>query len=293
MQELTGRTAFITGAASGIGLAMARVFGREGMKIAIADVEELALERTAKDLEEEGIEALALRLDVTDREAMEQAAFRVETRFGNLHLLCNNAGVGGGGPLDQCTYDDWDWVLGVNLGGVINGVQTFVRRMKAHGEEAHIVNTASAAGLMASPGLGVYCTSKFAVVGLSESLRADLEPYGIGVSVLCPGFVDTRIHDSSRNRPERWERTEYEPTPEQEALAVAILEAGMDPAEVAEAVRDAVRANEPWILTHPELKPFVAERMQAILEAFKAEPDPDVVEALRTASEGLWAGRVR
>jgi NAD(P)-dependent dehydrogenase (short-subunit alcohol dehydrogenase family) len=187
MRELRGRTAFIAGGASGIGSGMARVFAGEGMRIVLADVESTALAAAAAQLEDESAEVLALELDVTDREAMEDGARRAEERFGHVHLVCNNAGVGAGGPLDQCTYDDWDWVIGVNLTGVINGVQTFVRRLRDHGEGGHFVDTASMAGLIPSGGLGIYCTTKYAVVGLSECLRLDLAPHGIGVSVLCPG----------------------------------------------------------------------------------------------------------
>jgi NAD(P)-dependent dehydrogenase (short-subunit alcohol dehydrogenase family) len=281
MRELLGRTAFITGGASGIGLGMARVFAGEGMRIALADVEEAPLRAAAAQLEAGGADVLPLIVDVSDRAALEDAARRTEKRFGNVHLVCNNAGVGAGGPLDQCTYDDWDWVIAVNLGGVVNGVQTFARRIIAHGEGGHFVNTASMAGLLPSPGLGVYCTTKYAVVGLSECLRLDLQPHGIGVSVLCPGFVSTNIHQSSRNRPARFASTEYVPDPAQREQSVAMIKAGMDPVEVGEAVRDAVVADELWVLTHPELKPFIADRNQQILAAWKREPDPERVAAIR------------
>ncbi len=211
---------------------------------------------------------------------MAAAATRTEEKFGAVHLVCNNAGVGGVGPLDQSSYDDWDWVLGVNLGGVINGVQTFVRRMKEHGEGGHFVNTASMAGLLASGSLGVYNTSKFAVVGLSEALRRDMEPYGVGVSVLCPGFVATHIMESRRNRPQRY-AVEWQPDAEVREMWESALLAGLDPVEVGTAVRDAVLANELWIFTHPEFKPLVAEHHQAILDAFKEEPDAEKVETLK------------
>ena len=269
MKDLRGRTAFITGGASGIGFGMARVFAREGMRVALADVEASALESAAVQLEAEGAEVLAIPLDVTDRAAFEDAAGRAEVLLGPVHLVCNNAGVGGGGPLDQCTWDDWDWVVSVNLGGVINGVQTFVRRMKAHGQGAHFVNTASMAGLLASGGLGVYCTTKYAVVGLSECLRLDLAPHGIGVSVLCPGFVSTNITESKRNRPARFARSEFVPDPARRELTVAMIKGGMDPLLVGAAVRDAVVADELWVLTHPDLEPFVEERHRSILAAFE------------------------
>jgi NAD(P)-dependent dehydrogenase (short-subunit alcohol dehydrogenase family) len=257
------------------------VFAGEGMRLALADVEASALATAAAQLEAAGAEVLPLIVDVSDRAALEDAAQRTEGRFGRVHLVCNNAGVGAGGPLDQCTYDDWDWVMAVNLGGVVNGVQTFARRMKAHGEGGHFVNTASMAGLMPSAGLGVYCTTKYAVVGLSECLRLDLAPQGIGVSVLCPGFVSTNIHQSGRNRPARFAHTEFVPDPARRELSVTLIKGGIDPILVGRAVRDAVVADQLWVLTHPELKPFVAERGEAILAAWKGEPDPEGVAAIR------------
>ena len=281
MYDFKGRTAFITGGASGIGLAMARVFGFYGMRVAIADVERPALAEAESILDEEGVETLVLDLDVSDRQAMEEAAVRTEESFGNVHLVCNNAGVCGGGPLDQCTYDDWDWVLGVNLGGVVNGVQTFVHRLKAHGEGGHFVNTASIAPF-ALGRFGIYNTSKAAVITLSESLRADLKAHGIGVSVLCPGFVSTRIYRSDRNRPERFAETVWEDEPTQgEGVKIPV----QGPLAVAKAVSEAVRDNEFWIFTHAEYKPFLCERHQRILDAFKEEPDPEAVAAIRSMGD--------
>jgi NAD(P)-dependent dehydrogenase (short-subunit alcohol dehydrogenase family) len=269
MRDLRGKTAFITGAASGIGFGMARVFAGEGMRIVLADVEPGALAAATAELEDTGAEVLPIELDVADRAAMEDAARRAEARFGHVHLVCNNAGVGAGGPLDQCTYDDWDWVIGVNLTGVINGVQTFVRRMRDHGQGGHFVNTASMAGLIPSGGLGIYCTTKYAVVGLSECLRLDLAPHGIGVSVLCPGSVSTNIHQSGRNRPQRFAHTEFVPDAERRRLHVEMIRNGLDPLAIGAAVRDADIANERWVLTHPELAPWVEERTESILSAFK------------------------
>jgi len=202
MKDVAGKVAFITGGASGMGLAMARSFSAAGMKVAIADIEQSALDRVKAEFAKTNAEVITLKVDVTDRDAMERAAQATEAAFGKVHVVCNNAGVAVGGALDAMTYKDWDWVMGVNLAGVINGVQTFVNRIKAHGEGGHFVNTASMAGQMAIPGLGVYNTTKYAVVGMSETMRADLAPYNIGVSVLCPGVVSTSIFNSGRNRPE-------------------------------------------------------------------------------------------
>jgi len=207
MQDLTGKTAFITGGASGIGFALAEAFLHEGMKVVIADVDEAALAEAKTKLKGDNA-LLAIQLDVTDRDQFAAVADQVEAEMGPVHVLCNNAGVYRGGVMDEVTYNDWDWIMGVNVGGVINGVQTFVERIKQHGQGGHIVNTASMAGLTTSPGLGVYNTSKFAVVGLSEALRTDLEPHNIGVSVLCPGMVRTRILESERTRPDALDVTE-------------------------------------------------------------------------------------
>lgn len=272
MQDLEGKVAFITGAASGIGLAIARSFAAAGMKVVIADIQADALERARAELKGSNADVLAIELDVTDRDAMARAADEAEAAFGNVHVLCNNAGVAAFGPLDEATYQDWDWVLGVNLHGVINGIQTFVARIKRHGEGGHVVNTASIAGTVALPGLGIYNATKFAVVGISETLVQELEPDGIGVSVLCPGFVDTNIYDSQRNRPKALQNPDTDPG--QEFLGGGeqveqVRGSAMDPAVVGEKVLEAVRSNEFYILTHPDFRPLVEARMKNIMDGFE------------------------
>lgn len=202
MQDVNGKVAFVTGGASGMGLAMVRSFAAAGMKVVVADVEPAALQQVEEEFANANREIMTLQVDVTDREAMTAAADAVESRFGAVHVVVNNAGVAVGGRLDKMQYKDWDWVLGVNIDGVVNGLQTFIERIKKHGEGGHIVNTASMAGHLSIPGLGVYNASKWAVVGISETLQADLEPHNIGVSVLCPGVVKTNIFNSGRNRPD-------------------------------------------------------------------------------------------
>jgi NAD(P)-dependent dehydrogenase (short-subunit alcohol dehydrogenase family) len=207
MENVEGTVAFITGGASGIGLGMAKVFSSAGMKVVIADIRQDHLDQAMSSFERAGDMIHPIKLDVTDRDAMENAAQETLQTFGKVHVLCNNAGVNLFGPIQQATYEDWDWVLSVNLGGVINGVQTFLPRIRSHGEGGHIVNTASMSGIYVSGGVGVYTTSKFAVVGLSEALCLDLQPDNIGVSVLCPGFVNSKIYDCGRTRPDRLARS--------------------------------------------------------------------------------------
>jgi NAD(P)-dependent dehydrogenase (short-subunit alcohol dehydrogenase family) len=266
MQELRGRVAVITGAGSGIGRGMALAFADAGMHVVAADVDGKAARAVADELAERGVRSLAHEVDVSDRAAMGALADRVYTELGAVHVLCNNAGIATGGPVQEMADDDWGWVLAVNLHGVVHGLQAFVPRMQAQQGEAHIVNTASMAGLVAYPGLTAYTTTKFAVVGLSESIRQDLEPFGIGVSVLCPGLVSTRIFDSGRNRPRRFGG----PKPLAEGAGQALRERGIDPLEVGRAVCEAVRRNEPYIFTHPQARASVAERFDAVLRAFDA-----------------------
>ena len=261
MRDVTGKVAFITGGASGMGLAMARSFSKAGMKVVIADIEQAALDAVRAEFEASNAEFLTLRLDVTDREAFAAAADAAEARFGKVHVVCNNAGVAVGGTVDQMSYNDWDWVTRVNIDGVVNGIQTFTERIKAHGEGGHFVNTASMAGHMAVPGLSVYTATKFAVVGLSENMLVDLAPQQIGVSVLCPGIVNTNIFNSERNRPADLPGGEGTtllvgnlPSEEQAARMEELRAGALDPAVVGDMVLHAIREDEFYIFTHPELK---------------------------------------
>ncbi len=281
MQELTGRNAFVTGGASGIGFAMAQAFLNEGMNVVIADVDAEALARAKAALSGSNARVLAVQLDVTDRAQYEAVARQVEAELGNVHVLCNNAGVYRGGALDAVTYADWDWVMGVNVGGVVNGLQTFLSRMERHGEGGHIVNTASMAGVTTSPGLGVYNTSKFAVVGMSEALRMDLAPHGIGVSVLCPGMVRTRILESERTRPEQFDvqvQTAQEAAAAHSEIMNLAMNTGIDPAEVAELVVQGIKNNLFYLFPHPEMKEAAQGRVTEMLDAF-GEADPERVAA--------------
>ena len=201
MKDLRGKTAVITGAASGIGRAMALDLARRGVQLTLADVEPEALDAAAGEAGALGVRVLPVPTDVSDYAAMRALADAAFDHFGAVHILCNNAGISVGGALQEARHEDWQWAIGVNLWGVIHGVEAFVPRMLEQGQGGHIVNTASMAGLIASKGLGIYNTTKYAVVGLSETLAKDLRDEGIGVSVLCPMGVRTRIRESERNRP--------------------------------------------------------------------------------------------
>lgn len=276
MNNLEGKVAFITGGASGIGLGMARVFHSAGMKVIIADIRKDHLEDALESFGGGTSDIHTLNLDVTDRKAFENAAQEAEEVFGKVHILCNNAGIYLYGSMQKATYEDWDWVLNVNLGGVINGIQTFVPRMISHGEGGHIVNTSSISGIFTAGGTGIYTTSKFAVVGLSEALRLDLEKENIGVSVLCPGFVNSKVYDSGKTRPVQLANSGYAVKQEiLEKLKKAHNEIGMDPLEVGEKVLSAIRKNKLYIITHPEFAGEIRRRSAAILEAVPDEPaDP-------------------
>jgi NAD(P)-dependent dehydrogenase (short-subunit alcohol dehydrogenase family) len=253
MNDVEGRVAVITGGASGIGRALANRFAAAGMKLALADIEEDELSRTVAALRADGADAIGVRADVAQLADVEALRDRALEEFGRVHLVCNNAGVAGGSVLDA-RIEVWQWVLGVNLWGVIHGCHVFLPLLVEQ-DEGHVVNTASLAGLGAVAGLGVYCTSKFAVVGLSESLHHDLSARGsrVGVSVLCPGFVQTRIFESHRNMPDhvRAVAASDVTTGADEGALQTIARAGIPASEAAEAVFDAVRDRRFFVLPHP------------------------------------------
>ncbi len=266
MVELRGKVAFITGGASGIGFGMARAFLKAGMRVIIADVSESHLEDAAAQLKTGAGEYSSIKLDVTDREAMASAADAAELAFGKIHVLCNNAGIGLSAPMTSATYSDWDRMLGINLYGVINGIVTFMPRIRAHGEGGHIVNTSSMAGVLALPDAGgVYSTSKFAVRGLSESLRLALAQYGVGVSVLCPGLTRTRILEETQTAAKSGDLDE---------LSAGFADAqqfAMDPLTVGEAVLEGIRRNDAYILPHGEFIDEVRQMQAEILASFRTD----------------------
>lgn len=280
MKEFKDKVALITGGASGIGFALADRFASVGMKIVLADIETSALEAAERSLKDKGAPVLSVRTDVSKAEDVERLAASAYDRFGAVHILCNNAGVGGGGLTWEHSLDDWRWVLGVNLWGVIHGLRTFVPRMLAQGTEGHIVNTASVAGLITTPYMSIYGATKHAVVAISESLRMELEGLGAGVSasVLCPGFVATNIGDSERNRPTELRGSASSKETDQQAmireLARQQVAAGMKPAEVAEMVLEAIRDDRFYIVTHPRFKKLIRMRMENILEGKTPRTEP-------------------
>jgi NAD(P)-dependent dehydrogenase (short-subunit alcohol dehydrogenase family) len=270
MKELSGKVAVVTGAASGIGRALAEHFASVGMRLVLADIEKAPLESVAAALRGAGSEVEATAIDVSEAGELEALAEHCTTHFGGAHVLCNNAGVAVGGAVWEVAIEDWSWVVGVNLFGVINGIHAFLPRMLASGEEGHIVNTASIAGLVSPGFFGPYNVTKHAVVTLSETLLAELTASDakIGVSVLCPGWVQTRLHEADRNKPGA---AEDEPgDPDQEALRNIIgglLAGGITPEQVARAVAEAIRENRFWIRTHPEMEPAVKVRCEAVIAA--------------------------
>jgi NAD(P)-dependent dehydrogenase (short-subunit alcohol dehydrogenase family) len=271
MRELAGKTAFVTGGASGIGLALGRAFVQAGMNIMLADIETDALEAAVESLRGSGTEVRGIVCDVADPLSVERAAEASCQAFGNVHVVCNNAGVAAPGGIDDISLDNWRWVLDVNLMGVLHGIRSFLPHIRAHGEGGHIVNTASMAGMIAGPGFSPYAASKFAVVAMSEGLAAQLKPLGIGVSVLCPGFVRTLIGESGRNRPERYGPTQTpDPASPQGQVIAYIAErlaSGLDPSEIATRVLAAIRGDELYVFTHPEMRGELEERFAAIMAA--------------------------
>jgi NAD(P)-dependent dehydrogenase (short-subunit alcohol dehydrogenase family) len=273
VKQLRDRVAVVTGAASGIGRALAGRFAAEGMKLSLADVDAPGLEKAAAELEAQGASVLAVPTDVAQAEAVDALARRTREAFGAVHVVCNNAGVGGTGALTwERSLEDWRWALGVNLWSVIHGIRSFVPILLEQGGEGHIVNTASIAGMLSGPGTSDYCVTKHAVVTLSESLHHELALTGakLKVSVLCPGWVDTRILESARRRAPADAAPASSSLPGGEALfehVSKLLREGLKPAQVADAVVRAIHEERFYIFTHPEFMERVRTRMDDILGA--------------------------
>ncbi len=298
MRDVQGKVAFITGGGNGLGFGMAQAFCTAGMKVVVADIRQdhldQALEHFAKAGKRRSVHPL--RVDVTDRTAMAEAADEAERVFGKVHLVCNNAGINLFNDIAAATYDDWDWVLGVNLGGVVNGVHTFIPRLLKHGEGGHIVNTASMGAFIAGPNAGIYTCAKFAVRGLSEALRYSVAPHGINVSMVCPGLVDSAIYESDKIRPTQLGSTSG-PADTQFMTRLAELHhrAGMAPLEAGEKVLRGILRNDFCIFTHPEFREELREIFDEALAALPDDKPPqerlafeDHRRALKAQARAAW-----
>jgi NAD(P)-dependent dehydrogenase (short-subunit alcohol dehydrogenase family) len=286
MHDFKGKVAFITGGGSGIALGQAKVFSKAGARVVIADIREDHLEQAMNYFRRTDAEVHPIVLDITDRAGFVEAADETERVFGPVQLLFNTAGVSIFGPLEKSTYDDYDWQMGVNFGGVVNGIQTFVPRMIEYGKGGHIVNTSSVGGIVAAGPAGIYTASKFAVRGLSEALRSELAKYDIGVSVLCPANVNTNIAEAVKTRPEKFSHSGYRFDDAVLASLRKIYSAGRDPVELAEETLEAVQENRPYIIPYPEVRQALENHFAEILAALPPEgTDPEGVEKRRAAME--------
>ena len=266
MQNLAGKTAFVTGGGSGIGLGIAKALLGAGMKVTIADIREDHLEDAREELDGRG-DVLPIPLDVTDRAAFAAAADETERKFGNIHLLVNNAGVAALGPVELAAYGDWDWTLGVCLGGTVNGIVTILPRILAHGEGGHIVSTASMSGMVPHAGAATYITAKAGVIALMEAMRAELEDKGVICSAFCPGGVQSNIADAGKTRHAKFAETGYEASDKARQASSTLMHLFMTKEQVGERVLEGILADELFILTHSEFLDGVRDRAAAMVAA--------------------------
>ena len=263
MKDVKGKVAFITGGASGMGLGMARAFAAAGMKVMIADIEAGPAQKAVDELKAKGYEAACVKVDVTKLEDVQAAAKKTIETFGKVHVLCNNAGIAIGGKSETASMRNWHWVMDVNLWGVVHGLQVFMPLLKAHGEGGHVVNTASMAGMYGIRNSGPYNASKFAVVGITETMMGENRKTGIGISLMCPGVVNTNLGTSGRNRPGRlWRRGGREKS------GLGALTNGLDPNIVGRLVLEAIQDDQPYIFTDPALRNLVELRTKRILAGY-------------------------
>jgi NAD(P)-dependent dehydrogenase (short-subunit alcohol dehydrogenase family) len=277
MQQLRGKVAVVTGGASGIGFALAERAAREEMLLVVADVEPGALDEAVARLKAMGAEVEGVRTDVTDPVQVQSLADATVERFGGVHLVCNNAGVATGGVSGEMPVESWEWVLGVNMWGVVHVIRTFVPLLIAQ-PEGHIVNTASVAGLVAAPFMGPYNASKHAAVAISETLHHELAMMAphVKVSTLCPGWVNTRIFESSRNRPAHLQTPSEGEAAGAAALMQAVLDNAMEPAAVADKTFAAVKAEQFWVLTHDDENDFWVDAVARRLDSVATRTNPQL-----------------
>ncbi len=281
ISDFRGKTAFVTGGGSGIGLGMARAFGKAGMNVVLADIDDAAGNAAVAQLAEEQVKAHFVHCDVAERGAIRTAALDAVAAFGKVHVVCNNAGVGAGGEIGAVPEKDWDWIIDVNLKSVVYGTEVFAPLIKSHGEGGHFVNTASMAGMVSPPGMEPYSATKFAVVAMSEGWAQQLAPANIGVSVLCPGFVKTRIHESGRARQDKYGgKGEIMDNARSAETAQAVL-TGIDPNIVGERVVESVRDGDLYIFTHPQFRDVVKMRYAGIEAAFDKAANSNALKAVK------------
>lgn len=293
LAEVAGKVAFITGGSAGIGLGMARAFSAAGMKVVFTYMRESHRDKALALFPKHNPGVHAIHLDTTDREGMVRAADEAERTFGPVHLLCNNAGVGITSFISNASWQDWDWAMDVNVNGVFSGIRTFLPRMKAHGQGAHILATASSGGLLAGM-LGVYCTTKFAVIGMMESLRAECAGTNIGVSVFCPGLIRSEIFDVERNRPAHYANPDGAklgpPQSGPDQPFVDLMALAMDPVEAGEKVLAGVRRNDLYILTHEEFSGPMHDRYEALRLSLPKERAPQArIDAMKTYVPDIYS----
>jgi len=285
MKEFKGRTAFITGAASGIGLGLARAFLDRGMNVMMCDLEEAALKQAVHSLSNHGDRVASVLADVSIGDEVSKAAEKTFATYGKVHILCNNAGVSRAGYVEEVPLSDWEWVIGVNLYGMIYGVRAFLPHMKAHGEPSHILSTSSMSGLTPKALAGTYGATKFAIVGLSHVLAQELEGTNVGVSVLCPGWTRTNMPDNGRNRPQRFggplDYRKDAKLAERNKVYVEGSRTGLDPLDLAALVIRAIEENEFYIITQPNRRGDVQARYDEIMRAFDAAAErlPRILKA--------------
>ena len=281
MQDVKGKVAFITGAASGMGLGMARAFADAGMKVMLSDIEDGPLQAQVDDSKSRGHAVAGVQVDVTRVDDLERAASKTVETFGKVHVLCNNAGIGVGGKSETCDLRNWRWCLDVNLWGVIYGLQAFVPLIKSHGEGGHVMSTASMAGMYGVRNLGPYNASKFAVVGMMETMMAENRDTGMGVSILCPGAVATNIANSTRNRQDDYGGAAV---PSDLDITSEALAQGLDPDVVGKQVLEAIQKNQPYIFTDPSMRRLVESRMRRILAGFDWSDSCDALVGTKQGS---------
>jgi NAD(P)-dependent dehydrogenase (short-subunit alcohol dehydrogenase family) len=290
MTEVAGKVAFITGGGSGVGLGQAKVFAEADCKVAIADIRQDHLDETMDYFKSTDAEVLPLKLDITNRDAYVRAADEAEERLGPVQLLFNTAGVSIFGPLQVATHEDWQWQLDVNLWGVINGIQIFLPRMLDRGDDCHIINTASMSAFVSLPGTGIYCTTKMALRGLSECLHMDLAETNVRVSMLCPGAVNSNIHEAVLTRPKQLQNTGYYGAdPDVFDRLKKVIEVGMEPETLAKYVLKGVEDDDLYILPYPEFRETLEDIHARVMRSL-ANPEDDPEYAKRVA-RGVPGGK--